>query len=742
MSWKDIKVGRKLSIGFGIMLVLIAVASLVGYNGIQNIGDSLRIVGDEEAPIVEMANEMKLSLMEGRNAMEEFKGATSTLASSDESVLKDILAEWEDTLREFDEYAMAVLEGGQVGGQTIIKTDNNRIANLVLKADESHNNRFQKAASEMIESGRLLLEKDKITKAAMAQMEDVFDEVYADAGDVEGMISAEIKKRASSSSIGDEARLILAEEVPLADMANELKISLAETRIVVEEYVQMRDLSVLADMEKEYATFIEAFDENVNAILKGGVVDGTRVIATDNDQIRKAVEELDGDHTEFQEASATLMASHKATIEQAMRADESMEQLDRVGDEVALMLTQIEELAGAEMATAKRDGAASKIRAITVLVSVALISLVLGLLLGIVITRGIVVPLTQGVALAKKIAEGDLSATMDVDQKDEIGILSSSLQAMAAKLRGIVGDIIASSENVASGSEELSSTSEEMSQGSSEQASAAEEASSSMEEMASNIRQNADNAMQTEKIARQAAQDASDGGKAVGQAMNAMKQIAEKINIIEEISRQTNLLALNAAIEAARAGEHGKGFAVVAAEVRKLAERSQEAAGEITELSSSSVDIAEKAGNMLDKLVPDIQKTAELVAEISAASAEQNSGADQINRAIQQLDSVTQQNASASEEMASTSEELSSQAQYLQDTISFFNIGDDMKHRSQNLVAGRNPNAGERHIQTNVAHIAGKGSGGTVKDEKATQGIEIKMANVGTDTTDEEFEKF
>ncbi|WP_235264124.1 methyl-accepting chemotaxis protein, partial [Geoalkalibacter ferrihydriticus] len=206
------------------------------------------------------------------------------------------------------------------------------------------------------------------------------------------------------------------------------------------------------------------------------------------------------------------------------------------------------------------------------------------------------------------------------------------------------------------------------------QAAAAEEASSSMEQMAANIRQNADNAMQTEKIAAKSAQDARQGGEAVGKTVTAMKQIADKISIVEEIARQTNLLALNAAIEAARAGEHGKGFAVVAAEVRKLAERSQTAAAEISDLSGSSVEIAEQAGKMLTQMVPDIQKTAELVQEIAAASKEQDAGAEQVNKAIQQLDQVIQQNASASEEMASTSEELSSQAEQLQQAIAYFKV--------------------------------------------------------------------
>jgi methyl-accepting chemotaxis protein len=238
----------------------------------------------------------------------------------------------------------------------------------------------------------------------------------------------------------------------------------------------------------------------------------------------------------------------------------------------------------------------------------------------------------------------------------------------------LIGEIMRSAHQVRSGAMQLSDTSATLNQGASEQASSAEEASSSIEEMVANIRQNADNALQTEKIAIQSAQKGQEGGQAVQATVIARKDIAGKIQIIEEIARQTNLLALNAAIEAARAGEHGKGFAVVAAEVRKLAERSQKAAGEISELSGSSVAIAENAGSLLEAIVPDIEKTAELVQEISAASKEQDSGAGQINLSIQQLDQVIQKNAAATEEMASTSEELSAQAEHLQQMVSVFNL--------------------------------------------------------------------
>ncbi len=360
----------------------------------------------------------------------------------------------------------------------------------------------------------------------------------------------------------------------------------------------------------------------------------------------------------------------------------------------------------------------------------------LGIGFGIFISRMISKPLIQGVDFAKAVSNGDLTKKIDIDQKDEIGQLAYALNEMVDNLKNVVESVQSAADNVTSGSQELSSSSEQLSQGSTEQAASAEEASSSMEEMTSNINQNADNAQQTEKIALQSAEDAKEGGKAVAQTAEAMKEIAGKISIIEEIARQTNLLALNAAIEAARAGEHGKGFAVVASEVRKLAERSQLAAAEISTLSSSSVKIAEKAGEMLSKIVPDIQKTSELVQEITSASSEQKTGAEQINSAIQQLNQVIQQNASAAEEMASTAEELSSQAEQLQSTIEFFKLESSSKSK-KSIVKNDQPKVQKK--SSVVKTVNSKTSFSTPKNYGG--GIVLNMGSNG-DGLDAEFERF
>lgn len=742
MKWKNLKIGSKLAIGFGSMLLLMLIASIVGFNGIQKVGHDLFVVGNEEAPLVDMANEMEKALISARNAMEEFKSATSVLATDDESLLDEIVQNYNLTLSDFNRSSNAILEGATLeDGTVVIKTENEELANLVRAADEVYSNKFKVAATEMMQAGRDSLKEKAKAYKAMKEMERIYNEVYSEAGAVEETIANEITERAKESNIGDQAKEILREEVPLIEQAKDIKIVMAQTRFTLEKYIQVRNLKDLKEIQKEYKEWTSKFSRTVSAILEGGIVEGKTIIKTENESIRDAVMDMDRKYTAFKNKADAVMAAHRVTIKKAITSQKDMEKLNSFGQEAAAMLSKVEKLAGESMANAIKDGNASKKSALNMLLGVASSSIFLGIFLGVIITRGITGPLSKGVDFAKAVSGGDLSADIDINQNDEIGVLSNALRSMIFKLREIVSDVKSASDNVSSGSQQLSASAEEMSEGATEQAASVEETSSSMEQMTANIRQNSDNAQQTEQIAVKSATDAREGGEAVLQTVNAMKDIAGKISIIEEIARQTNLLALNAAIEAARAGEHGKGFAVVASEVRKLAERSQEAAAEISDLSSSSVAVAEKAGEMLKELVPNIQRTAELVQEISVSSSEQNSGAEQINKAIQQLDQVIQQNASASEQMASTSEELAAQAEQLQGTIGFFRV------ENSGGVSGMDasghwdpepkivPKIEPQAKVLNIAHKAG------AEDPKPA-GIALDMGNGGGDVSDDEFEKY
>ncbi|MBI9105499.1 MAG: methyl-accepting chemotaxis protein [Spirochaetales bacterium] len=371
---------------------------------------------------------------------------------------------------------------------------------------------------------------------------------------------------------------------------------------------------------------------------------------------------------------------------------------------------------------------------------VAAAGFIIALILFILFARTLTTPIKKGVQFAKEISEGKLYTEIDIDQKDEIGVLADALKSMKEKLREVVSNVYGSSIQVTEGSSQLSQSAEQLSQGATEQAANAEEVSSSVEEMGANIQQNTDNASQTEKISTQAAIDAEKGGEAVLEAVKAMNEIAQKINIVGDIARQTNMLSLNAAIEAARAGEHGKGFAVVAAEVGKLAAVSQQAAAEILELATESVNKANNAGERIKAIVPDIRRTADLVSEISASSNEQNTGAEQINQAMIQLDQVIQQNAASAEEASSMSEELTGQAEQLREMISFFKMdasGNEKNNtyaaktksistysRKQDTKTGNKPDSRKASTQLELPAASGK-KNDRIKDELDSDFIEF-----------------
>ncbi len=635
---KNLKMAFKMTLGFGTLVVLlIVVGAIAVFNLMQIETESIRL-RDQHIAEVAIANEIERNALQTMFAMrgytysfdEEFWTQSSTdLAKVEESIrtAETLAEEYPQLVILKENVQRAETEAAKYSD---LAAQSREIINGILRNREIND----QAATNAV----------RVIEAFIAdQTETLRREVQA------GVTNAELLERIQKINLGNDlmrhtntARINNFQGQLLTDQGI-LNSAIAELEAIPQILTELRRITRLQiDIDR-----IDAVEESVQryADAVNTIADNYTLLDRINDSRNSAADDV--------LAAAQTWASAGMTQTR-------------------------------EISTAVVD----KVRASVIAVATGiLVALIVAIVIAFAITRTITTALHRGVVFAGEMRKGNLTTKLNIRQNDEIGDLAESLKEMRDRLTSVIRDVSTASGNVASGSEEMSSTSQQLSAGASEQAAAAEEVSSSMEQMAANIRQNTDNAMQTEKISLKAARNAEEGGKAVRQTVAAMMEISKKITIIDEIARNTNLLALNAAIEAARAGDHGKGFAVVASEVRKLAERSQQAAAEIAEVSTSSVEVAEKAGEMIADIVPDIRKTAELVQEISAASKEQTSGADQINEALLQLDKVVQQNASSAEEMAAMSEELNGQAEQLQRTVAFFTIASDHQQEQRLLAA-------------------------------------------------------
>jgi methyl-accepting chemotaxis protein len=499
----------------------------------------------------------------------------------------------------------------------------------------------------------------------------------------------------------------LSQSLKLSDGLNEAKFNLTWDKQLIMELLASETKEDLEEQMQNFEIARKGFEKEIQSLQRTGgdktwgtefseskdrIVKFASEIKKLHDlEIQAMIEELHVMKTGyFNYLAANGENDQTASLLKKLRAELTVvdKKLDAIIDKVneGLLSTEDDVTFIVTGATEKTNALVSA--SISGIVISSLIVLVIAIIVSFSITRMITRPLKSAVGLAEKIADGDLTKQIEVNQKDEIGELAASLKKMCNNLSGVMSSVIGVSGNISQAGARMNLSAQRMSESATEQASAVEEISSSMVQMVSNIQRNTDNSTQTEKIAGSAAKNILSSNEVVEETMTSMTTITNKISIIGEISRQTNLLALNAAVEAARAGEHGRGFAVVAAEVRKLAERSQLAAVEIDDISASSVDIAKKSSNLLKSIVPSIQKTSDLVREISASSMEQSDGAAQINSAVSQLNEVVHINAGMAEEVAMDSAELNEQAVQLRELVSFFKINNrqDQKQMDKSLA--------------------------------------------------------
>jgi methyl-accepting chemotaxis protein len=676
MNWKDLKLKYKLTVGFGTIIIILLLIGIITLVQFRNIRVNSAKISDRYLPAADIAATLERKTLEITYLINNFS-LTNDYSFIDDATLKI------DELNTYLERSSFISSGSASNAETAA------MINEAIRALNEY---------ELLMGGMRLdvLNLNK-NRASMDEASGVFlDNCFDYLRSQEATLAYEIDAR--------RARRVLLE-----------RITLINNVIDIGNFLRVENFKAQASRDfSNQKNFNELFSQIEGYIANLQIIDNESENLYLLDNISQSAKNYHMAITDYISNYKNLQLSNI--------------QVSEIGNR--MVKTFAEQATGSNSKSMDFAGMAIQniLSSEQILITGLIISILISIFLGFQITRSISLPMKKGVAFASEISNGNLTATIDIDSKDELGELADALNSMKEKLHKTISSIQTAAQHIADASSQMSQTSQTISQGSTQQASSAEEISASMQEMSASISQNTANAQRTEGIAEKAAEKMNNGKQNVIDVANAIKEIAEKISIIGDIAYQTNILSLNAAVEAARAGEYGKGFAVVADEVKKLAERSQDAAMEIDKVSGSGVQLAEDSRMLINEIVPQIENTLKLVQEITASSLEQNSGAEQVNESIQQFNQVIQQNAASAQEMATNSEELASQADYLQEMTAFFNTGmanaKVRKKPDNNTPKKPQLKAVEKSLQikSNQKH-----------------GVNLRL---GSDQLDDEFEKF
>ena len=637
--FKGSSLRAKLLAGLFGVAVFVLFSGLVGRWGANTLGEGLQHIAEEEAPVSDASMELVVTITETLYNIEKFKSATNVIGSADASKVDGLVRDFKGMVEHYDKVTDLIIAGGQLDLLKTTGTTNETLKRKIMEADSFHNSKLQPLVAKIHVMGADLMKKDEARDKAMSNMEKAYDNIVKLAFEFEDALKTNIDRK-RRQGLMDE---ILDQDVRWADMSMEIRFTIAETRIRLEEIYQQTDEKEYEEIRKEYEKTIDTFDEWIDAMLKGGETSEGYVPKVTDTRQRAETEKMDDFHnTVFQKAGKNLLEAQKALIATQSEMEEALANLDTLSHQMMQLMKDVEDESIRAMDVAKNKGMDAWTTVNRVLFVSVIISFIAALVIGLIVTNMITKPINQ---IIEHLTEG--------------------------------------ASQVTSASSDIATSSQSLAEGATEQASSLEESSASLEEMASQTRLNADNSVEADKLSNNAMASAESGSGTMKKMINSMEginkssqEIGKIIKVIEEIAFQTNLLALNAAVEAARAGEHGKGFAVVAEEVRNLAQRSAAAAKDTASLIEEAInrakdgnEMAAEAGKSLDEIVDSIRKVSGLMAEITTASSEQARGVEQVNITVAEMDKITQQNAANAEEAAAASEELNAQAERLNDVV-------------------------------------------------------------------------